>query len=152
MRYHCCMCFYGWHALLALISLCCQRMSLCCQRLSLCCHCVSLLCQCSLGCRCESGCECPDTRLDGYQQAKTSLLMLHNVYATQHPNCVLSVIVHHETTTGEHKVKIAGVIVSEESGEQKGLTNSAAVEHVHDISFRHGWGNSSYFDIRNHVR
>lgn len=56
--------------------------------------------------------------------------------------------------SGEHKVKVAGAIVSEQSGEQDGLENAGAVEHVHDIIFRshsrHGHG-GRVFDIRNHV-
>lgn len=53
---------------------------------------------------------------------------------------------------GEHKVKLAAVIVSEEAGQLAGVDNSAAVEHVHDISFRHvGFGHGDVFDIRNHI-
>lgn len=53
---------------------------------------------------------------------------------------------------GEHKVKLAAVIVSEEAGQMDGLENAAAVEHVHDISFRHvGFGHGDVFDVRNHI-
>ena len=41
-----------------------------------------------------------------------------------------------ETSSGEHKVKIAGVMISEESGETEGIRNHQAVEYVHDISAR----------------
>lgn len=53
----------------------------------------------------------------------------------------------------EHKVKLAAVIVQEEAGQLAGIANAAAVEHVHDISFRHvGFGaGAGVFDIRNHV-
>jgi hypothetical protein len=59
-----------------------------------------------------------------------------------------------DASTGEHKVKLAAVIVSEEAGEGggHGVSNAAAVEHVHDISFRHqGWGVDDVFDVRNHI-
>jgi hypothetical protein len=54
---------------------------------------------------------------------------------------------------GDHKVKLAAAVVSEEAGEQHPtLDNAAAVEHVHDISFRHvGYGHNAVFDIRNHI-
>ena len=59
-----------------------------------------------------------------------------------------------DSPTGEHKVKLAAVVVSEEAGEGwgRGVDNAAAVEHVHDISFRHeGWGAGDVFDVRNHI-
>lgn len=53
---------------------------------------------------------------------------------------------------GQHKVKIAAAVVSEEAGDVVGLDNPAAVEHVHDISFRHvGFGHGTVFDVRNHI-
>ncbi len=65
---------------------------------------------------------------------------------------MLGVEVLTDTDSGEHKVKLAGAIVSDQAGEQEGLQNAGAVEHVHDISFRHeGFGAASVFDIRNHV-
>ena len=78
--------------------------------------------------------------------------MLHKLYATQHPECVLAVEVLADSDSGEHKVKLAGAIVSDQAGEHAGVDNAGAVEHVHDISFRHaGFGNGSVFDIRNHI-
>lgn len=58
-----------------------------------------------------------------------------------------------ESPGKEHKVKLAAVVVSEEAGEDAaGVDNPAAVEHVHDISFRHvGFGAGGVFDIRNHI-
>ena len=56
---------------------------------------------------------------------------------------------------GEHKVKVAGAIVSDQAGEQDGLQNAGAVEHVHDIMFRGagsgGSGGGGIFDVRNHI-
>jgi hypothetical protein len=58
-----------------------------------------------------------------------------------------------EAPGGEHKIKLASVIVQEEAGHGPGIDNAAAVEHVHDISFRHtGVGSGGgVFDIRNHI-
>jgi hypothetical protein len=101
---------------------------------------------------CASGCECPPTRFNGHAREKKSLLVLHNMFATQHPECVLAVEVLPDTDSGEHKVKVAGAIISEHAGQQEGLANAGAVEHVHDISFRRGAGaGRGVFDIRNHV-
>lgn len=99
-----------------------------------------------------SGCECPATRFNGHSPEKKSVLVLHRLYATQHPECTLAVEVLSDSDSGEHKVKLTGAIVSDQAGEQEGLANAGAVEHVHDISFRNaGFGNASVFDIRNHV-
>jgi hypothetical protein len=101
---------------------------------------------------CLSGCECPPTRFNGHSEDKKSLLVLHRLFATQHPECVLGVEVLPDSDSGEHKVKLAGAIVSDQSGDQEGLGNAGAVEHVHDISFRRGRGGGvGVFDIRNHV-
>jgi hypothetical protein len=65
----------------------------------------------------------------------------------------LQVVHDTEAPGGEHKVKLAAVIVQEEAGHIAGIDNAAAVEHVHDISFRHtGVGSGKgVFDIRNHI-
>lgn len=67
--------------------------------------------------------------------------------------CCVQVAHDTEAPGGEHKVKLASVIVQEEAGQIDGISNAAAVEHVHDILFRHtgvGSGNG-VFDIRNHI-
>ena len=45
-------------------------------------------------------------------------------------------------------MKIAGVMVSEESGQQEGIQNRMAVEFVHDISQR---SKDGIFDMKNYV-
>lgn len=66
---------------------------------------------------------------------------------------VWQVVEDTDAPSGEHKVKLAAVIVQEEAGEVVGISNAAAVEHVHDISFRNeGFGaGKGVFDIRNHI-
>lgn len=102
--------------------------------------------------RCLSGCECPPTRFNGHSQTRKSVLLLHKLFATQHPECILSVEVLEDSDSGEHKVKLTGAIVSDQAGDQDGIDNAGAVEHVHDIIFRNHAMNGSVFDIRNHVR
>lgn len=51
-------------------------------------------------------------------------------------------------------MKLLSVIVQEEAGQIDGISNAAAVEHVHDISFRAHAGvgaGKGVFDIRNHI-
>lgn len=62
--------------------------------------------------------------------------MLHRLFATQHGRCVIGVEVLADSDGGGHKVKVAGAIVSDQAGEQEGVNNAGAVEHVHDIIFR----------------
>lgn len=105
--------------------------------------------------KCVSGCSCDESEINGYHVDHNSLLKLHRIYVSQHEECVMAVQVKDETDApdGEHKVKLAAAVVSEEAGEQHAdFDNAAAVEHVHDISFRHvGFGHSGVFDIRNHI-
>ena len=53
-----------------------------------------------------------------------------------------------ETSSSANKVKLAGVMISEESGQQAGIKNQMAVEYVHDISQRSKDGT---FDVKNHA-
>lgn len=102
---------------------------------------------------CASNCSCPPTRFNGHTADKTSLLGLHKAYVTQHEACVLEVKVLEETASGEHKVKLAGAIVSDQAGEQQAYPyNAETLEYVHDISLNPGgWGSEGVFDARNHI-
>lgn len=53
-----------------------------------------------------------------------------------------------ETHSGGNKVKVAGIMVSEQTGASQGIQNAAAVEYVHDISMRNKDG---VFESRNHA-
>ena len=52
-----------------------------------------------------------------------------------------------ETQSSEHKVKIAGIMVSEQA--EGGINNVGAVEYVHDISTR---AQNGLFEVHNHAR
>lgn len=112
---------------------------------------------------CLSGCQCAASRFNGHCEEKKSVLVLHRLFVSQHERCELGVTVLNDTDSGEHKVKVAGAIVSDAAAENSdgsgggdsgegGLDNAGAVEHVHDVSFRAGRGAGGVFDIRNHVK
>eukprot|EP00798_Chlamydomonas_sp_ICE-L_P032025 gene32025-16549_t len=97
---------------------------------------------------CVSGCKCPPSIINGHHTARNSQLHLHNIHVSQHPECVVSITVMAETDSGSTKVKIAGVMISEEIGSD-GVKNVMAVEYVHDISSR-GKDNVT-FEVYNHA-
>jgi hypothetical protein len=77
---------------------------------------------------------------------------MHTLYASQHPECVIAVTVANETHSGQHKVKVAAVIVSEEAGQLENSfgAGAEAIEYVHDIvSYRNK--SDLVFDVRDHV-
>ena len=55
-----------------------------------------------------------------------------------------------DSESGEHKMKIGGIMLSEETGTKKGIYNDAAVEYVHDISMRSKAG-GRVFEITDHA-
>ncbi|GFH18797.1 uncharacterized protein HaLaN_15658 [Haematococcus lacustris] len=98
---------------------------------------------------CLSGCTCSPTILDGHHQARVSLVALHEVVATQAAQCVLQVTVLAGTKdpTGGHKVKLTGVMVSDEGGvdsrKAKGLGVFGALDYVTS-----GLGPKNTFELR----
>jgi len=85
--------------------------------------------------KCEVGCTCSPSVLDGHQTVRNSQLHLHEMKVTQADVCIIAITVLPETSSGQHKVKVAGVMVSDEGGaESKGFGNWAAVEYVHDAA------------------
>lgn len=52
------------------------------------------------------------------------------------------------TSSGEHKFKVSGIMISEEEGQRDGIRNNLAVEYVHDISTRAA---DSTFEVNNHA-
>uniref|UniRef100_A0A7S0S1A6 SGNH hydrolase-type esterase domain-containing protein n=1 Tax=Chlamydomonas leiostraca TaxID=1034604 RepID=A0A7S0S1A6_9CHLO len=97
---------------------------------------------------CVSGCKCQESTLEGHHEEQNSQLHLHHFYASQHSNCTIQVKVLDKTKSGEHKVKIAGIMVSEEEGQHDGIRNNLAVEYVHDISTR---SKDNTFEVNNHA-
>ncbi len=68
--------------------------------------------------RCEGGCTCIDTTLEGHHIQRNSQTYLHKLRVSQAPDCMVSITVAEGTMSGAHKVKVSGVIISEEGGAQ----------------------------------
>ncbi len=75
---------------------------------------------------------------------------LHTFFATQADKCVISVTVSNITNSGEHKMKVTGLIVSEQAGTHNAVHNAGAVEYVGDIVSREV--SSGKFNVLNHAR
>ena len=56
-------------------------------------------------------------------------LHLHEFKVSQHDQCIMTVTILPETSSGGHKIKIAGIMVSEEGGSE-GLKNNMAIDMV----------------------
>jgi hypothetical protein len=85
--------------------------------------------------------------IEGHHNEQHSQTFLQSFRVSQSPECIMSVTVADKTHSGEHKVKIVGVIVSEEAG-GKGHQTAGVVGYTHDIATR---GESGLFDARNHA-
>ncbi|KAG2493701.1 hypothetical protein HYH03_008215 [Edaphochlamys debaryana] len=79
--------------------------------------------------KCVEGCACEDTTLDGLHDQKNSQTFLHSLNVSQADRCVISITVLPDSSTGKHKVKITGVMVSEDP-EAERFQNVAAWEVV----------------------
>jgi hypothetical protein len=97
--------------------------------------------------RCESGCKCEETTIEGHHTSQTSQTFLHSIRVSQSPQCVVSITVGPNSLSGSHKVKVVGIIVSEEGG---GVTKqtSGVVGYSHDIATRDKDG---FYDARNYA-
>lgn len=68
---------------------------------------------------CVSGCACNTTTLDGHNsQSHNSVNEFHVWHATQSSDCVIGVEVLNATQSGQHKVKLLGLVVTEEADRQ----------------------------------
>ncbi|KAG2493702.1 hypothetical protein HYH03_008216 [Edaphochlamys debaryana] len=79
--------------------------------------------------KCVEGCACENTTLDGLHDQKNSQTFLHSLSVSQAERCVISITVLPDSSTGKHKVKITGVMVSEDPDSQH-FENFAAWELV----------------------
>ena len=70
-----------------------------------------------------------------------------------HPPCPACPAVSNTTRSadGQHKVKISGIVVSQEAGQSEGIRNNAAVEYVHDITSRKDTVEGAIYDVKNHI-
>lgn len=97
---------------------------------------------------CEGGCNCEESKMQGHHDERNSQLHLHNFLVSQSHDCIIRVTVSDETTSNSHKVKVAGVTISEETGMSGGIKSEMTIEYVHDISARSKDGT---FTIENHA-
>jgi hypothetical protein len=66
---------------------------------------------------CVHGCTCSGHDLDANQAARESTTHLHRIVTTQHEECTIALIVTRRTNSvpPEHKFKISGVMMSDET-------------------------------------
>jgi DNA polymerase alpha subunit B len=65
---------------------------------------------------CEGGCKCDAAVVDGHHKQQVSQTYLHSVRVSQAAECVLSLTLLPGTSSGAHKFKVVGLIISEEAG------------------------------------
>ncbi|KAG2425211.1 hypothetical protein HYH02_015038 [Chlamydomonas schloesseri] len=65
---------------------------------------------------CVSGCQCDPKEVDGHHTEKVSQLYMMFLEVTQHPQCEVEITVLPKTSSGEHKFKVAGAVISERPG------------------------------------
>lgn len=97
--------------------------------------------------KCTSGCTCDESKFDGHHEERNSQLNIHKIMVSQSQECVIVVTVLGETSSGDHKVKVAGMVVSEVAGVE-GIKNGGALWYVHDISMR---AKDGVFEVMNHA-
>lgn len=78
-----------------------------------------------------------------------SQLYLHEFKVSQHDQCIMTVTVLPETSSGKHKIKIAGIMISEEGGSE-GLKNGMAIDMVME-GMSSGNDAQTSFDMRTWV-
>jgi hypothetical protein len=64
---------------------------------------------------CSQGCTCEAHTLDAHQAKRESTTQLHPIVVTQAPACLINITVAESTSSGEHKLKISGLIMMDES-------------------------------------
>jgi len=66
---------------------------------------------------CLSGCSCNSTIMEGHLGGldKSSQLHMHETHVTQSEDCVLAITVLAATQSGEHKVKVSGLVIAEDA-------------------------------------
>ncbi len=102
---------------------------------------------------CSNGCSCNATQVDGYHEQRNSQLFLHSWTVTQARECVITVTVTGRSHAPEqgHKVKLMGIMVSEQAGARHMVAAAAAVDYVGDVVSASKASGSSVFTGLNHV-
>ncbi len=85
---------------------------------------------------CTGDCSCPETYIDGHEgdEAAPAQLRLHDFLVTQGDDCLVSVVVMPDSSSGGHRVKVAGLVVEEQLGVMEGLRSAAGVNWVADAA------------------
>jgi hypothetical protein len=86
--------------------------------------------------------------LNGHWAQKESQLSLLNIPVTQAAECVMAVTILPESDSGEHKVKLMMLTISDAPGEAKGLDVVYGLDYVHSIVAN---GKDGHFNLANHV-
>lgn len=71
---------------------------------------------CLPACSCVSGCKCKPVTIDAHTTSQESQTYFAPLSVTTHPECVISVVVSSSTSSGKHKFKVSGVMVTEPGG------------------------------------
>ena len=66
-----------------------------------------------IGIECVAGCTCQPTRFDAHTTDKYSIMKPHAFAVTEHEQCEFKVTVLPETSSGQHKVRVSGMLVTE---------------------------------------
>mmetsp|Transcript_20365 Transcript_20365/g.61368 ORF Transcript_20365/g.61368 Transcript_20365/m.61368 type:complete len:555 (-) Transcript_20365:1448-3112(-) len=72
---------------------------------------------------CQKGCGCSRYNFDGHWELKETQLRHLNMKVTESPECLMEFKIKPETNSGEHKVKFAGIVISEEAGSENGMAD-----------------------------
>ncbi|KAG1678053.1 hypothetical protein FOA52_000849 [Chlamydomonas sp. UWO 241] len=91
--------------------------------------------------RCASGCTCKPSFVEGHQPTVgNSQLYLHDMYVTQAEACIVELVVNKAGEAGvATKVKVSGLIVCEEAGEQESAAKNAHhIDKTNDNAMRGG--------------
>ncbi|PRW61115.1 hypothetical protein C2E21_0584 [Chlorella sorokiniana] len=79
---------------------------------------------------CVSGCNCTTYKLDGHITERVSQTSMQTMELSRAEKCRLRITILNETSSGEHKVKVMGLIISEPNGWL--LTTSMPLEYRGD--------------------
>ncbi|GFR48090.1 hypothetical protein Agub_g9777 [Astrephomene gubernaculifera] len=74
---------------------------------------------------CVSGCNCSSRRVDGHHAPHVSQLYMAPLEVSQSRQCEIQATVLPETSSGEHKFKVAGLVISESAGNKGIMVNLA---------------------------
>jgi DNA polymerase alpha subunit B len=95
---------------------------------------------------CASGCTCAPSTLNGHTTARSSQVVVFPLNVSRSAACTLEVRVLPESDSGEHKVKITGLIIADADG--GAVSNRAALDYASMLGAR---AKDGVVNILNHV-